>query len=153
MKENAHPEDHGLVRNELRSLEEAVALVQKGESNEECRLEMLEALRGYFLHELLNHLNEEEAVFFPAVEALPAGAEKVAHLYREHETLRNAIEEFRAGLVLAEHAGPEARPALDWRLITDARSILTQLRSHAAFEYELVQELNLAAKKEVAHVP
>jgi hypothetical protein len=104
-------------------------------------------MRQHFLHDLLRRLVEQEGVFFPAVERLPQGEGKAARLRAEHAALRAAVEEFRAGWTLLGYVGPESRRGLLWRLVSDSRAILGQLRSHAAFEHELFRELNGLAGK------
>jgi hypothetical protein len=89
----------------------------------------------------MQHIQQEEEVFFPAVEKLPKGYWKVVRLRKEHGELRDAIEGFRTALTLETYVGPQTREQLLWRLVSEARSILAMLREHATFEIELTREL------------
>lgn len=146
--------DAGIIRDQFHWLEDVMALLAREEQSEARQLEVLERARCYFCRDLTAHMLEEEEVFFPAVALLPEGGAKVARLQEEHAQLHDRICEFRSGLVLAEHAGPEGRRGLLWRLIVDGRALLAALKRHAAYESELVRELNGVGGQptEVTHV-
>lgn len=135
-------EDPHLVTEQMRTLEQAVNLLREDEQDEQRVLPVLERLRHFFLTDLLAHMIEEEHAFLPAVAALPGGEGKEGRLRREHAELRLRIADFKSALTLAGYVGPENRPLLLWRIVCEARAILGRLKTHAAYEYELVRELN-----------
>lgn len=135
-------EDHELLLRQVHALDKVLMLIWSGTEDEAEVRGVLMQMRQHFLHDLLRHLAEEERVFFPAVERLPQGEWKAARLRAEHAALRAAVDEFRAGWTLLGYVGPESRRGLLWRLVSDSRAILGLLRSHAAFEHELLRELN-----------
>jgi iron-sulfur cluster repair protein YtfE (RIC family) len=139
---DAVKEDHELLIGQLHALEETLALTREDEQEESHVLAVLEQLRHYFLNNLLLHLQKEEQQFFPAVGQLPLGQGKLTRLRKEHGQLRQGIDDFKASLTLTGYVGPQSRQALLWRLITDGRTILARLQTHAAFECELVRELH-----------
>lgn len=69
-------EDPQLLRDEGRALDQAVALAGKNKLDEAHLVPVLEQLRQYLLHGLLQHLNKEEQDFFPAVRHLGAGGQR-----------------------------------------------------------------------------
>lgn len=138
-------EDPHLIVEQMRALEQALGLLSGDERGELQIVAVLQRLRHYFLTDLLTHLVEEEGTFIPAVESLPQGEAKAAQLRREHAELRQRIADFKSALTLAGYVGPQSREALLWRLVIEARALLGRLKTHAAYEYELVRELSGAA--------
>ena len=134
-------EESALLLAQSQALDKTLEAIQANGDDERVQA-VLGELRSYFLHDLLKHLKDEDEEFLPAVARLPQGGEKAARLEQDHRELRRRVEEFRAGLTLEEYVGRETRRALLWRLVTDGRAILASLRIHAAFEYELVREMN-----------
>lgn len=135
-------EDPHLIVEQLRALEQAISLLREDDRDDQRTVSVLDRLRHYFLTDLLAHLQEEERDFIPAVKSLPGGEGKAARLWREHGELRQRIADFKSALTLTAYVGAESRAALLWRLVTEARGILTRLKTHAAYEYDLVRELN-----------
>jgi len=138
-------EDPQLLLAQAQVLDQAVALAGKEELSESLVCPVLEQLRHYFLHGLLQHLNEEEQEFFPAVDHLPEGERKRDRLERDHALLRLAVENFKGSLALTRYVGAQTRQAILWRIVAEARQLLTQLKGHAAFEADLVKELHALA--------
>jgi len=138
-------EDVQLLSEELQTLDEMVAMLKTVGENDADYLRVLDHLRHFFLTDLIRHMEQEEQVFFPAVEKLPKGYWKVVRLRKEHSELRDAIEAFRTAVTLETYVGPQTRDQLLWRLVNEARSILAMLREHAAFEIELTRELKALA--------
>jgi iron-sulfur cluster repair protein YtfE (RIC family) len=134
-------DDAKLLSEELGTLDEMIAMLKEHDQEEADYLKVLDHLRHFFLTDLMQHIQQEEEVFFPAVEKLPKGYWKVVRLRKEHGELREAIEGFRTALTLETYVGPQAREQLLWGLVNEARSILAMLREHAAFEIELTREL------------
>lgn len=137
----AAKEDPLLLQGEERALNQAVALAGKEALDEARVLPVLEQLRRYFLHDLLQHLNEEEQEFFPAVALLSGGHKKRERLEREHAQLRLAVDSFKGSLALSRYVGEQTRQAILWRIIAEGRQILALLKGHASFEADLVKEL------------
>lgn len=131
-------EDPHLIVAQMRALEQALNVLREDNPDEQPMLLVLERLRRYFLA----HLVEEERDFLPTVEALPEGEGKAARVRREHAELRQRVADFKSALTLAVYVGPQSRPSLLWRLVTEARMIIVRLKAHAAYEYDLVRELN-----------
>lgn len=134
-------DDAKLLAEELHTLDQMVGMLREEQQSETEFLEVLDRLRHFFMTDLTQHMQQEEEVFFPAVEKLPHGYWKLVRLRKEHEELRNAIEGFRTALTLESYLGGQARAQGLWRLVNEARGILTLLRSHATFEIELTREL------------
>jgi iron-sulfur cluster repair protein YtfE (RIC family) len=132
-------EDDILVH-QLTRLEAALAHTT-AEADEARVVEVLQQLCDFFLRDLMQHLAEEEQHFIPAVADLPGGTWKATRVHQEHQQLRRTVEEFRSVMALASDVGPQTRRTLLRELLSGAKSILEQLRTHAAFEYELVSEL------------
>ena len=134
-------DDARLLADELHTLDEMVAMLREHDQQDGDYLRVLEHLRHFFLTDLMQHMRQEEQVFFPAVQQLPQGYWKVVRLRKEHEELRDAIEAFRTALTLETYVGGATREQMLWRLVNEARAILAMLRGHAAFEIDLTREL------------
>jgi iron-sulfur cluster repair protein YtfE (RIC family) len=134
-------DDARLLAEELKTLNEMIAMLQTEDQSDADYLDVLDHLRHFFLTDLMQHMQDEEQVFFPAVQQLPKGYWKVVRLRKEHGELRDAVEGFRTALTLETYAGATTRQPMLWRLVNEARSILAMLREHAAFEIELTREL------------
>jgi len=135
-------DDAKLLAEELHTLDEMVAMLKQHNPKEESEyLHVLDHLRHFFLTDLMQHMLQEEQVFFPAVQQLPQGYWKVVRLRKEHGELRDAIEGFRTALTLESYLCPGTREQALWRLVNEAGAILAMLRAHAAFEIELGREL------------
>jgi hemerythrin-like domain-containing protein len=134
-------DDARLLAEELRTLDEMIAMLREHDQEEADYVRVLDHLRHFFLTDLMQHMQQEEQVFFPAVQHLPQGYWKVVRLRKEHEELRDAIEAFRSALTLEEYVGGQTREQMLWRLVNEGRAILGMLRAHAAFEIELTREL------------
>jgi hemerythrin-like domain-containing protein len=134
-------DDAKLLSEELGTLDEMIGMLKEHDQEDADYLKVLEHLRHFFLTDLMQHIEHEEQVFFPAVEKLPKGYWKVVRLRKEHGELRDAIEGFRTALTLETYVGPKTREQVLWRLVGEARSILSMLRDHATFEIELTREL------------
>jgi len=134
-------DDVKLLTEELETLDEMIAMLKVDGQNDADYLQVLDHLRHFFLTDLMQHMQQEEEVFFPAVQQLPKGYWKVVRLRKEHGELRDAIEAFRTAVTLETYVGPQTREQLLWRLVNEARSILAMLRAHATFEIELTREL------------
>jgi iron-sulfur cluster repair protein YtfE (RIC family) len=138
-------DDAQLLAGELRTLDEMIAMLREHDQQEADYQRVLDHLRHFFLADLMQHMQQEEQVFFPAVQQLPQGYWKVVRLRKEHEELRDAIEAFRAALTLETYVAGQTRAQMLWRLINEGRAILAMLRAHAAFEIELTRELQAAS--------
>jgi len=134
-------DDARLLAGELHTLDEMIAMLREQDQQDADYLRVLEHLRHFFLTDLMQHMQREEQVFFPAVQELPQGYWKVVRLRKEHEELRDAIEAFRSALTLETYVGGPTRQQILWRLVNEARGILAMLRAHAAFEIDLTREL------------
>jgi iron-sulfur cluster repair protein YtfE (RIC family) len=135
-------DDSRIVGNEVQTLEEMLSLIREDDQQDSDFLPVLDHVRHFFLADLLKHLHEEEQVFFPAVEQqLPQGYWKMVHLRKEHDQLREAIERFRSALALEIYLGPQAKQQHLWWLVNEARKILALLKTHAAFEIDLAQQM------------
>jgi hemerythrin-like domain-containing protein len=135
-------DDARILHNEVQTLEEMLSLIRENEQDEADFLPVLDHVRHFFLTDLMQHMHEEELVFFPAVqEKLPQGYWKMIRLRQEHQQLREAIEQFRTALVLENYVGPQTKQQHLWRLVNEARGILGLLKGHAAFEIELARDL------------
>jgi iron-sulfur cluster repair protein YtfE (RIC family) len=134
-------DDAKILADELHTLDEMVAMLKQHDQTESEYRQVLDHLRHFFLTDLLQHMTHEEQVFFPGVQHLPQGYWKVVRLRKEHGELRDAIEGFRTALTLESYLGAGTREQALWRLVNEAGAILAMLRSHAAFEIELSQEL------------
>ena len=134
-------DDAKLLSEELGTLDEMVGMLKEHDQEEADYVKVLAHLRHFFLTDLMLHMQQEEQVFFPAVEKLPKGYWKVVRLRKEHGELRDAIEGFRTALTLESYLGPQSREQMLWRLVGEARSILAMLREHATFEIELTREI------------
>lgn len=139
-------EDPHLIMEQMQTLAKAIDFLREEEMREPRVLMIFEDLRKFFLHDLLAHLREEEKEFVPAVANMPEGAGKADRLRRDHAELRQRIDEFKSVMTLMNYVGAETRLSLVWRLVIEARSILQRLKIHAAFECELVREMNLYAE-------
>lgn len=139
-------DDARILHNEVQTLEEMLSLIRENEQDDADFLPVLDHVRHFFLTDLMQHMQEEEQVFFPAVqERLPQGYWKMIRLRQEHQQLREAIEQFRTALVLENFLGPQTKQQHLWRLVNEARGILCLLKSHAAFEIELARDLQSAS--------
>lgn len=134
-------DDARLLAGELHTLDEMLGMLKESGQTDAEYLQVLDHLRHFFLTDLMRHMEQEEQVFFPAVQQLPQGYWKVVRLRKEHGELRDAIEGFRTALALETYVGPQTREQMLWRLVHEARGILGMLRAHAAFEIELTREL------------
>ena len=139
-------DDAKLLVDELRTLEQMVDLLKESQKDDAEYQRVLEHLRHFFLTDLMQHMQQEEQVFFPAVEQLPQGYWKAVRLRKEHGELRDAIEGFRTAVALESYVGAQTREQMLWNLVNEARSILAMLRSHAGFEIELMRELHELAE-------
>lgn len=135
-------DDARILHSEVQTLEEMLSLIRENEQDEADFLPVLDRVRHFFLTDLMQHMHEEEQVFFPAVqERLPQGYWKMIRLRQEHQQLREAIEQFRTAVVLESFLGPQTKQQHLWRLVNEAREILGLLKGHAAFEIELARDL------------
>lgn len=132
-------ENHERLLARIQSWEESLA-VDNG-PRESQAIALLENLRHFFQTDLLAHLHGEEEEFFPVVEQLSHGVWKEAQLRKEHGELRQRIEDFKSSLTLALYVGAQTKQSLLWRLLAEARSLLVRLKTHVAFEHELVREM------------
>src|SRR5205807_5978484 len=117
-------DDARLLADELHTLEEMVTILKDEDQADADYLKVLDHLRHFFLTDLVQHMQYEEQVFFPAVQQLPQGYWKVVRLRKEHDELRDAIEGFRTALTLETYVGPQTREQMLWRLVNEARAIL-----------------------------
>lgn len=138
-------DDARLLAEELHTLDEMVAMLEGHDEADADYLKVLDHLRHFFLTDLMQHMQQEEQDFFPAVQQLPQGYWKHVRLRKEHGELRDAIEGFRTALTLESYLGPQTREQMMWRLMNEARAILAMLRAHATFEIELTRELKESA--------
>jgi hemerythrin-like domain-containing protein len=134
-------DDAKLLSEELGTLDEMIGMLKEHDQQDADYLKVLDHLRHFFFTDLMQHIQQEEQDFFPAVEKLPKGYWKVVRLRKEHGELREAIEGFRTALTLESYVGPNTREQILWRLVGEARSILSMLREHATYEIELTREL------------
>lgn len=134
-------DDAKLLAGELHTLDEMVNMLKEDDRNEADYVRVLDHLRHFFLTDLVRHMEQEEQVFFPAVQVLPQGYWKVVRLRKEHGELRDAVEGFRTALTLESYVGDQSKQQMLWRLVNEARAILSMLRAHATFEIELTREL------------
>jgi iron-sulfur cluster repair protein YtfE (RIC family) len=135
-------DDARILRDEVQTLEEMLSLIRDDDQQDADFLPVLDHVRHFFLADLMQHMHEEEQVFFPAVQQqLPQGYWKMVRLRQEHQQLREAIEQFRSALALESYLGPQAKQQHLWRLVNEARGILALLKTHAAFEIELAHQI------------
>lgn len=139
-------DDALLLGGEVAAINETLDLIRENQIDDAQVLPVLQELKSFFLTDLMLHMQDEEAHFFPVVRRLPNGYWKVVRLQKEHNELRQAIDEFKTALRLDEVVGAPARQELLWNLVTSARGILSLLRSHADFEIELTREIDRATQ-------
>ena len=66
-------DDAKLLAEELHTLDEMVAMLEGHDEADADYLKVLDHLRHFFLTDLMQHMQHEEQVFFPAVQQLPQG--------------------------------------------------------------------------------
>lgn len=140
-------DDALLLGGEVAAINETLDLIREDQIDDAQLLPVLQELKHFFLTDLMLHMKDEEAHFFPVVGQLPNGHWKIVRLQKEHNELRQAIDEFKTALRLDEVVGAPARQALLWNLVTSARAILSLLRSHADFEIDLTREIDQASQE------
>lgn len=135
-------EDDALLTSQVTALDNALNCIQENGRFAVCVQPMLDELRRYFVHDLLQHFRrEEEGLFLAVNEFLP---DRFWRLQKEHDGLRQSLRAFRTAFTLASYVAEEIRQPQLWRLIQEARMLMVQLKAHAAFESTVVRELEKA---------
>lgn len=134
-------EDHDLLDGQGAALDAALEELREGFDADRA-VETLEALRRFFVTDLLPHLEEEERELFPLIEReLPGGAHHVGRLRGEHQTLRDYIERFRSELTLAGFVNEESEEASLWKVVALGRQLRQRLQSHSRTEDRVLSRL------------
>ena len=134
-------EDHDLVAEQLRILEELEGAVASAEGTHlERALELLRDSSRFFQTKLIPHLDgEEQGMFLLLRECLPKGSTLIYELEAEHEQMRKLCERLREELGWLRHEKHRQHQPLLFDLQALCAQIGRILHDHAEREEKLIQ--------------
>jgi hypothetical protein len=130
-------QDHELLLEKMQGLRELVGYLEEPAEVDLPRvLDRLREIDGYFVTQMLSHMDEEETTLFPLLEQnKPEGADLVTRLRRDHAEIRRRLEDFGNCLYVAgelEDSGPPDQVVRD--LLAYGWELWDILNDHACAE-------------------
>lgn len=138
---NTVEQDHELVFEKVKGLKETVGLLLEPDTDYHAALERLRELNRFFATVFETHLQEEEVTLFPLLEKYhPEGGATVKQLQKDHEDIRNRLEEFDKCLYVASETEEQPQRMVMRDLLSDGWELWAVLDDHARVETDAVRE-------------